>query len=82
MKFYVGSDRLNKWTRRLAVGTAVLGLGGCDQNVRDTVIVGLEDASIGLASTLIQAFFTTFAENFAGSTTVKVVFDEFTRMMA
>ena len=59
----------------------MLGVGGCDQNVQDSLVSGLETATIGLASTLIEAFFTSFAES-ASSTTVNVVFEEFTRWLA
>ncbi len=84
MKISLGSARLQQWTRRLAAGAAVFGLGGCDADVRDTLVTGTENAVVDLATAFINAFFTGLLSDDTTSTTttVKVVFDELVRWMA
>ncbi len=58
-------------------GGSVFVLGGCDPNVRDTVLSGVEGATTTLTTTFINAFFqTVLAPKDEGpATTVRVMHD-------
>jgi hypothetical protein len=59
-----------------AAGGSVLVLEGCDMNVRDTVLGGLEGASNALATTFIQAFFESLlTQDEGGPATVKAIIE-------
>lgn len=45
----------------LGLGGGALVLQGCDPNVRDTILGGVEGATTGLTATFIQAFFESLA---------------------
>lgn len=45
------------WMASAAVGGSALVLQGCDPGVRDTVITGVQDASTGLLTSFVNAFF-------------------------
>ena len=47
----------------LAVGGSAFQLSGCDPNVRQTVIDGLQSTTIGLSAALITAFFQTLEDD-------------------
>jgi hypothetical protein len=59
-------------------------LSGCNPEVRDTLVVGLQDTTVGLVSTLLDALFAGFLSEGSGGgvTTVQVVFEELTRWLA
>jgi hypothetical protein len=52
-----------------AVGGSAFQLSGCDADVRDTLLGGLETTSQTLAGSLIQAFFLSLADDDDGSLT-------------
>lgn len=64
--------RARTWTLALATGGSALALEGCNANVRDTVLGGVEAATTGLITTFIQAFFETLADEPEDVTTVWV----------
>lgn len=55
MKRLMKSGRI--WMASAAVGGSALVLQGCDPGVRDTVITGVQDASTGLLTSFVNAFF-------------------------
>ncbi len=68
--------RARLWFYGAAAGGSVLVLEGCDPNVRDTVLGGVEGATTSLFSTLIMAFFESLAaEEDDAVTTVKVLIE-------
>lgn len=85
MKVPFGSARLHKWARQFAAGGMLFGaFSGCDANVQDTLVGGLQSTAVGLATTLIDALFETFATGGSdgGLTTVKVIVEEAVRYLA
>lgn len=84
MKVPFGSARLHKWARQFAAGGILFGaFSGCDANVQDTLVGGLQSTAVGLATTLIDALFETFATGGSDSlTTVKVIVEEAVRCLA
>lgn len=56
-----------RWTAIMAVGGSVFQLSGCDPNVRDSLVTGLEGTTQSLSSALISAFFLTLQND--GTTT-------------
>lgn len=76
-------ERGRMWFYSVAVGGGVLVLGGCDPNVRDTVLVGVEGAATSLVSTLIAAFFQSLASQGEEiPTIVQHVTDNFASLLA
>lgn len=63
--------------RILALGAAgvTFVLSGCDPNVRDTVLSGVEGAATTLIGTFLQAFFETLAVNEETATVVRSVIE-------
>ncbi len=55
--------RCLKTAMALAVGGSAFQLSGCDPNVRQTVIAGLQSTTIGLSAALITAFFQTLEDD-------------------
>ena len=55
--------RCLKTAMALAVGGSAFQLSGCDPNVRQTVIDGLQSTTIGLSAALITAFFQTLEDD-------------------
>ncbi len=51
------ANRLKAWTVWTAAGGSLLVIDGCNPNVRDTVLAGVQSAATGLSTTFIQAFF-------------------------
>lgn len=41
----------------IAIGGSAFQLGGCDPDVRDALVAGLESTALGLSTALISAFF-------------------------
>ncbi len=68
------STRFFKWWAPLLVGGGVLqiNLTGCDPEVRDAVLTGIQDAMVGLISAIIEAFFLSL-KDIGGSTTRSAV---------
>lgn len=65
-----------------SAGAGLLVLAGCDPNARDTVLSGVQDASIGLLTTFVTAFFETLsAENDNGASTVQVILEQASRLV-
>lgn len=59
------------WIRLgIGAGGTLLALDSCDQNVRDTVLSGVEGAATTLVTTFVQAFFESVAANQEGDPTV------------
>lgn len=54
----------------------VVALGGCDPDVRDTVLGGVETASTSLLATFVTAFFETLQEPEDAPATVKLLVEE------
>ena len=85
MKGFLGSARVHKWMIRLAGPAALFGLGGCDADVRDSLVTGVQGAATGLVTTLIEALFQSFLSDQLDSgttTTVNAVFEDLVRWMA
>ncbi len=61
-----------RWMTMLTGGTVFV-LSGCEPNVRDTVLAGVETAAGNLAATFIAAFFQTLEEPEEVATTVKIL---------
>ena len=60
MKKFLRRGRI--WLVAASLGGTPLVLEGCDANVRDTVLTGVEGASTTLFTTFIQAFFQSLTE--------------------
>lgn len=59
------------WTRvALGAGGTLLALDSCDQNVRDTVLTGVEGAATTIVTTFVQAFFESIVNNGEGDPTI------------
>ena len=61
--------RAQKWVLLSAAGSTFV-LSGCDTNVRDTVLSGVESASTVLTTTFLQAFFQSLMPANEGAATV------------
>ncbi len=57
--------RCLKTAMALAMGGSAFQLSGCDPDVRQTVISGLQSTTIGLSAALITAFFQTLDDDAA-----------------
>lgn len=69
-------NRSRFWLVSLAAGGSGLVLSGCDVNVRDTVLAGVEGAAGTLLQTFITAFFQTLEEpEETGVGTVKAILE-------
>ena len=55
--------RLIRFSYALAIGGSAFQLSGCDPNVRDTLLTGLETTSQSLTNALISAFFLTLQDD-------------------
>ena len=55
--------RCLKTAMALAMGGSAFQLSGCDPDVRQTVIAGLQTTTIGLSAALITAFFQTLEDD-------------------
>ena len=55
--------RCVKTAMALAMGGSAFQLSGCDPDVRQTVISGLQSTTIGLSAALITAFFQTLEDD-------------------
>ncbi len=86
MKAPLVSARWQWWARRMTVGGGlVFGVfSGCNPEVRDLLVTGLQDTTVGLLNTLLNALFAGFLSDSGGGgvTTVQVVFEELTRWLA
>lgn len=68
--------RSRSWWASLTVGGTMLALGGCEPEVRDTVLSGVENAALGLVASFINAFFQTLNQSEdAGMDTVRVILE-------
>lgn len=65
--------RAQKWVLLSAAGSTFV-LSGCDANVRDTVLAGVESASTVLTTTFLQAFFESLTPADEGAATVVKAF--------
>ena len=72
------------WLLSAASGGGLLVLEGCDANVRDTVLTGVESATTTLFTTFINAFFESVltAEDEGTVTTVKAVIERLPEFFA
>lgn len=52
-------QRMVRFVTAMAVGGTAMQLSGCDPNVRDALVVGLETTTQSLSAALISAFFLT-----------------------
>lgn len=86
MKASLVSARWQRWARRMTVGGGLMfgAFSGCNPEVRDLLVTGLQDTTVGLATTLLDALFAGFLSDSGGGgvTTVQVVFEELTRWLA
>lgn len=62
-------QRLTRAAMALAIGGSAFQLSGCDADVRDTLLVGLEGTTQTLSSALITAFFLSIQDDAAGGLT-------------
>ena len=70
----VWSRVVKYWAPLMAGGLAwQLNLGGCDPEVRNAVLTGLQDSLVGLFDTVISAFFLSLQDAGGGTTTQPVV---------
>lgn len=75
MRCLLASKRL--WWYAMAVGGGTLVLSGCDPAVRELVLTGVSNATTGLASTFIGAFFQSLIQQDDGTTTtVRAVIEQ------
>lgn len=76
---------LARWAPLLAGGAAFqFNLTGCDEEVRNTVLSGIQTSMTGLISSIINAFFLSL-QDAGGSTSqpiVKAIFDNATSWLA
>lgn len=81
----------HKWVRTLrraalpiVVGGAVFQLGGCDPNVRNALLSGLQTTVITLLTTLVNTFFLSLqaVTTPTSQQTVEAVFEQFRRVVA
>ncbi len=70
-----------RWMTLLTGGTVFV-LSGCEPNVRDTVLAGVETAAGNLASTFIAAFFQSLIDPEEVATTVKVLAESLPQFFA
>ena len=72
------------WLLSAVSGGGLLVLSGCDPNVRDTVLAGVESATTTLLTTFITAFFETVLapEEEGTATTVKAVLEQVSEFFA
>ena len=77
-------NRGKLWLISSALGGSVFALEGCDPNVRDTVLSGVENAATTITSTVIQAFFESVIapDDDSTITTVKAVIEELPQYFA
>ena len=69
----------NTMTRRLlalAAGGVLPVLSGCDETVRDTLLTGVESATLSLVNAIVTAFFTGLLEDTAAQKTVQVIIEQ------
>jgi len=59
--------RLLRWGAPLAIGGTAFQIGGCDPEVRSTLLAGLATTTQALTDTLIQVFFTSLEDAESGS---------------
>ena len=60
-------QRMVRFVTAMAVGGSVMQLSGCDPNVRDALVTGLETTTQSLSSALISAFFLTLDDSDAAN---------------
>ncbi len=76
-------NRSRTWWASLTVGGTMLVLSGCEPEVRDTVLSGVESAAAGLAAAFISAFFQTLDQpEDAGMGTVRVILEQLQDVIA
>lgn len=56
-------QRMVRFVTAMAVGGTAMQLSGCDPNVRDALVVGLETTTQSLSAALISAFFLTLDDD-------------------
>ncbi len=67
--------RYRRWALAVATGGAFV-LSGCDPNVRDTVLSGVEGATTTIVTAFVQAFFQSLNDNNDNTpTTVQATFE-------
>ena len=62
-------QRVIRFVTALAVGGSAFQLSGCDPEVRDSLLIGLETTTQSLGSALIQAFFLSLDDDNTGALT-------------
>lgn len=76
-------NRSRIWFFGMVAGGTTLVLEGCDPNVRDTVLGGVEGAATSLFTTLISAFFQSLmSQEEETATTVKLLVEHLTGVVA
>lgn len=68
--------RFRRWMAGAAIGLTMYQLSGCDPAVRDAVFSGVESATIGLATSFLQALFLVLRPEEETTTTVRAIFDQ------
>jgi len=64
--------RLMRWLLPLTTGGSVFFLRSCDEDVRATVIDGLNEAAVGLSQSLLDAFFQSLVDD-GGATAARIL---------
>jgi len=72
------------WLVSAISGGSLFVLGGCDPNVRETVLAGVEGATTTLITTFIQAFFESVLapEDEGTVTTVRAITEQLSQFFA
>ena len=70
------------WVMASSGGLTLAVLEGCDADVRDTVLNGVEGAATGLLTTFISAFFQSLNDPEETATTVQAIIEMFPQIVA
>lgn len=75
--------RMKRWIPLLAGGSALqfINLSGCDSEVRNTILTGVQESLTGLLTSVINAVFMSITSSETTTTTTKAI-TEFTSWLA
>ncbi|MBU0641235.1 MAG: hypothetical protein KKB50_20445 [Planctomycetes bacterium] len=68
-------NRSRFWLFTMMAGGSLFVLEGCDPNVRDTILAGVESSATLLFTTFVQAFFESLTADEGTLSTVKAVIE-------
>ncbi len=81
MKVRKPTSRFRLWLANLTVGGSLFAFSGCDPEIKDTLLGGVQGAVTGLVTTFIDAVFVILARNGEEETltTVRAIFEHLDR---